>query len=143
MLGQDLLEGSESVGGNIEGAHLDIVKEEVELRRVEDDLGEGLVAQALAQDETAVESHFRVLVALEQCNQQLFAGAQVFDGRKARANLPPQEVVEDLCDIFFGFELELVYVEHQKLKQIIVVHFLGELCDLVGTGIIIYVMYLD
>ena len=59
------LEGGKGVTGDIERVHFYIVKELVDLLRVEDNLGEDLVTQALSQDHAAVQSNLLVLISIE------------------------------------------------------------------------------
>lgn len=56
------LEGGEGVRGDVEGGHLHVVEEAVEVVRLEDDLGERLVADALPQHDAAVQRHLGRLV---------------------------------------------------------------------------------
>lgn len=56
------LEGGEGVRGDVEGGHLHVVEEAVEVIRVEDDLGERLVADALPQHDPAIQRYLGRLV---------------------------------------------------------------------------------
>lgn len=120
------LEGGEGVRGDVEGGHLHVVEETVEMFRMENYLGERLVADALPQHDPAVQRYLRRLVPsdgesvsatlfgsrtvlgyvsesvspFQQDEQDLLVGTEIFDGGAPRPDLPPQDVVEDLTHIF-------------------------------------------
>lgn len=56
------LEGGEGVGGDVEGRHLHVIEETVEMVRMKDDLGERLVADALPQHDATVQRYLGCLV---------------------------------------------------------------------------------
>ena len=56
------LEGGEGVRSDVESGHLHEGKEGEELLRVEDQAGQGFVADALPEHRTTVEANLRVLV---------------------------------------------------------------------------------
>lgn len=60
------LEGGEGIRGDVKGGHLHVVEEIVEMLRMEDDLGERLVADALPQHDAAVQRHLGRLVPLNK-----------------------------------------------------------------------------
>lgn len=63
-VGDTHLERVERIGGDVKVGHLDVLEEVVEGGRVEDDLGEVLVPQALAQHRARVERDVGRVVAL-------------------------------------------------------------------------------
>jgi len=60
--GEQFLEGGEGVGGDIEGGHLHVLEEVEEVLGVEDNLGEGLEADALPQHCAAVQGNLLMFV---------------------------------------------------------------------------------
>ena len=56
------LERGEGIGGDVEGGDLYVLEEVVEVVRVQENLGEGLVAGALAKHRSAVERDLLLLV---------------------------------------------------------------------------------
>ena len=56
------LEGGKGIGGDVEGGDLDVLEEVVEVVRVEEDLGQRLVARALPQHRPAVQRDLLLLV---------------------------------------------------------------------------------
>jgi hypothetical protein len=66
MLGQDILEGGKGIRSNVKGADFHKIKEEVELRRVKNDLGQGFMSQAFPENKTTVQRNFRLFVPLQQ-----------------------------------------------------------------------------
>lgn len=60
---QSHLEGGEGVRGDVEGGHLHVVEEVMEVLGLEEDLGQHLVADALPQHDAAVQRHLWRLVA--------------------------------------------------------------------------------
>lgn len=68
MAHQQLLERRKRIGGNVESRQVDVLEELEEVLRLvrgQDDLGEGFVADALAQDQAAIERNLLVLIAAE------------------------------------------------------------------------------
>ena len=63
VLGQQLLEGGEGIGGDVEGRDLDVLEEVVEVVGVKQDLGQRLVADTLAEHGAAVQGDLLLLVA--------------------------------------------------------------------------------
>lgn len=68
--GQQLFERGEGIGGDVKGGHFDVAEKVKELVRVEHDLGQGLVAGALAQHRATVQRNLLVFVAAEREGQQ-------------------------------------------------------------------------
>ena len=60
------LAGGEGVGGDVEGGHLHVGEETVEILGVEDDLGERLVADALPQHDPTVQCYLGCIVPLSR-----------------------------------------------------------------------------
>ena len=57
------LEGGEGIGGDVEGAHLHVGEEAGEVVRVEQHLGQRLVADTLPQHDATVQGHGGGLIA--------------------------------------------------------------------------------
>lgn len=56
------LEGGEGVRSDVEGGHLHVIEETVEMIRMENYLGERLVADALPQHDPTIQRYLRCLV---------------------------------------------------------------------------------
>ena len=115
---EDLLEGREGVGRDVERRHLDVIEQVVELVAVEHDLGERLVPGALAQHQTAVQRDLRLVVAVEQQREDVRPRRHVIHRRQRPANVPPQKVVEDLRDHLLRLELDERQRAHESQQQV-------------------------
>ena len=73
---------------------------------VEDDLGQGLVSDALSQHGAAVEGDLLLLVAPAQREHYLRSGANVLHGRGPGPDLSPQHVVENLRSILLSLKTD-------------------------------------
>jgi hypothetical protein len=67
--GEELLEGGEGVGGDVEGGDLHVLEEVEEVLRVEDNLGESLEADTLAQHCPAVQGNLLMFIACTKGQQ--------------------------------------------------------------------------
>ena len=110
---QQLLEGGEGIGGDVEGADLDVLEEVVEVVAVEDDLGQGLVPDALLQHSSTVESNLLVFVSSAQCEDDLWRGADVLHCGGPGAYLSPQNIVKDLGCVLLTLKQD--YIKQPKL----------------------------
>ena len=86
-----------------------IFEEIVEMFWVENDLGEGLVSDALPQHGATVEGDLLVLVSPAESEDDLRAGADVLHGWGPRSDLSPQHVVEDLSGVFLALDSQYQY----------------------------------
>lgn len=114
---------------------LDIMRELVELLRVEQDLTKPFVPQHLAQDHAGVQRDILVLISRQRGEQHLPLARDVLDGRPARAYLTPKEIVEYLDDVFAGLEVELGDMGYKVVKQVGAISFLRELSEEFGNGL--------
>ncbi|KAG5460456.1 MAG: hypothetical protein BJ554DRAFT_7492 [Olpidium bornovanus] len=139
---QDVFEARKRVRRDVEGGHLHVVEEP--FRFVSRRRNAGRVPpRVLVPIPHHSRDHFTLRpTALRSPSQERERHpgviAQVVDGREPRADLPSQKVVEDLGDVFLCLELELRDVLHQQLQQIVVVHFLGQLGDLLRIRFLIF-----
>ncbi len=69
MPGEQLLEGGEGVGGDVEGGDLHVLEEVEEVLRVEDNLGQSLEADTLAQHCPTVQGNLLMLIACTKGQQ--------------------------------------------------------------------------
>jgi hypothetical protein len=97
------------------------------LIRVEQNLGEGFMAEHLLEDHTGIQRDFFALVAIEGRENDIGLAAEVLYGGPSGANLPAKEVIEYLGDVFSRFKFEAFDVGHKMLKEIGGVSFLGQL----------------
>jgi hypothetical protein len=97
------------------------------LIRVEQNLGEGFVAEHLLEDHTSIQRDFFAFVALEGSEDDVGLAAEVLYGGPSGAYLPAKEVIEYLGDVLARFKLEASDVGHKMLEKVSVVSFLGEL----------------
>ncbi len=67
--GEELLEGGEGVGGDVEGGDLHVLEEVEEVLRVEDNLGQSLEADTLAQHCPTVQGNLLMLIACTKGQQ--------------------------------------------------------------------------
>ena len=105
------------------------------LIRVEQNLGEGFVAEHLLEDHTSIQCDLFAFVALEGSKDDVRLAAEVLYGGPSGAYLPAKEVIEYLGDILARFKLEACDVGDKMLEEISGVGFLSELCNQFGLGI--------
>ena len=80
---QQIFERFKRIRGNIEGRSLDVIKQLVKRRRLEDDAGQGLSTDAFPQHAAAADGQFRMLVASNQrCQQTAIRFENVVDKRE-------------------------------------------------------------
>ena len=74
------------------------------------------MAKHLPQDHARVERNIFILVTGKSSKQNLALPRDVLDCRPARTDLPPEEVVEDLHDVFPSFEIEACNVDDEQVQ---------------------------
>ena len=102
---------------------------------VQQDLRQVLVSEHLAEDHAGVEGDLLVPVAIEGGEQDVRFGTEILDGGEPRADLPPEQIVEDLDHILARLELELVDVQEQVVQQVGAVRLLRELRHELGQRV--------
>jgi len=105
------------------------------LIRVEQNLGEGFVAEHLLEDHTSIQCDLFAFVAFEGSEDDVGLAAEVLYGRPSGAYLPAKEVIEYLGDVLTRFKLETSDVSHKMLEEISGVGFLSELRNQFRLGI--------
>ena len=105
------------------------------LIRVEQNLGEGFVAEHLLEDHTSIQCDLFAFVAREGSKDDVRLAAEVLYGGPPGAYLPAKEVIEYLGDILARFKLEASDIGNKMLEEISGVGFLSELCNQFGLGI--------
>ena len=97
------------------------------LFRIQQNLRQRLMPEHFLEHHPRIKRDLFLLIALESGKEDLRLFREVFNSRPPRTDLPPQEVVEYLDDVFAGFEFESVEVEQEVVQEIGVVGFLSEL----------------
>lgn len=90
--------------------------------------------QHLLQYHPRIQRNLLILVPRQRSKYHIRLPTQVLDRRPSRADLAPEKVIEDLDDVFAGFELEAVDVKEEGVEEVGLVCFLCELCDELGDG---------
>lgn len=104
--------------------HFNVLEKVEELLRVQHDLGQGLVAGALAQHRAAIEGDLLVLVAGDQREENFRFCADIFDGRWSGADLSSKYIVEHLRHVLLSLEVNSIKVLDEQEEQVAVVQFL-------------------
>ncbi|GMT31805.1 hypothetical protein PFISCL1PPCAC_23102, partial [Pristionchus fissidentatus] len=136
VLRNQYLKCREGVAGDVEAAHLDVLEELVERLVVQDQLGEVVVSDALAQHRAARHSNVGALVPLDELLQHLGSRAQVLHGRRPRPDLPTQQVVEDECHVLFALKIKFGEVLDEHGQHVGRVRLLRELSHLLRVRLL-------
>lgn len=93
--------------------------------------------QHLLQYHARIQRDLLVLVPRERREDDLALARRghPLDGRPPRADLPPEEVVEDLDDVLARLEFEAGDVLDEEVQEVGVVGLLGELGDEFRGGV--------
>lgn len=83
----------------------------------------------LLEDHARVERDLWIPVAVERGEDDVGSRRQVLDRRPARADLSPEQVVEDLGHVLAGLELKPPDVVDEQKQEIVGVDLLRELGD--------------
>ena len=92
---------------------------------MKDDLGEGLISDALPEHGPAVEGDLLLLVSPAQGQHDIRGGADVLHSRRAGPDLSSQHIIKNLRSIFLA--LKKIYINISRLSRSIYIEYIFDI----------------